>query len=64
MVREKANEMGIEISAKFSWAKTHQSLSEELMHLSSLIEDSYDYKIERYKETVGRNGRNFCNSNY
>jgi len=56
--------MGIEISAKFSWAKTRQSLSEELMHLSSLIEDSYDYKIERYKDTVGRNGRNFCNSNY
>ncbi|MGB8936359.1 MAG: hypothetical protein WCC17_14780, partial [Candidatus Nitrosopolaris sp.] len=29
-VREKASEMGIEISAKFSWAKTPQSLSEEL----------------------------------
>jgi hypothetical protein len=35
--------MGIEISAKFSWAKTPQSLSEELMHLSTLIEDSYGY---------------------
>jgi hypothetical protein len=57
-VREKASEMGIEISAKFSWAKTPQSLSEEVMHLSTLIEDSYGYKIERYKDTVGRNGRN------
>ena len=62
MVREKANEMGIEISAKFSWAKTPQSLSEELMHISTLIEDSYGYKIERYKDTVGRDGRKKNNS--
>jgi hypothetical protein len=61
-VREKASEMGIEISAKFSWAKTPQSLSEELIHLSTLIEDSYGYKIERYKDTVGRNGRKKNNS--
>jgi hypothetical protein len=61
-VREKANEMGIEISAKFSWAKTPQSLSEELMRLSTLIEESYGYKIERYTDTVGRNGRKKNNS--
>ena len=57
--------MGIELdkySTKFAWAKTPQSLSEELMHLSTLIEDSYGYKIERYKDTVGKNGRNKNNS--
>jgi hypothetical protein len=32
------------------------------MHLSTLIEDSYGYKIERYKDTVGRNGRKKNNS--
>ena len=64
-VRETANEMGIEVdrySTKFAWAKTPQSLSEELMHLSTLIEDSYGYKIERYKDTIGRNGRKKNNS--
>jgi hypothetical protein len=48
-VRETAYQMGIDIdrySSKFAWAKTPQSLSEELMHLSGLIEDSYCYKIE------------------
>ena len=57
--------MGIDIdgySTKFAWAKTPQSLSEELMNLSSLIEDSYGYKIERYKDTVGKNGRKKNNS--
>jgi hypothetical protein len=64
-VRDIANDMGIDIdrySTKFAWAKTPQSLSEELMHLASLIEDSYGYKIERYKDTVGRNGRKKNNS--
>jgi len=64
-VRETAYETGIEIdkyNTKFAWAKTPQSLSEELMHLSTLIEDSYGYKIERYKDTVGRNGRKKNNS--
>jgi hypothetical protein len=37
-------------------------LSEELMHLSTLIEGSYGYKIERYKDTVGKNGRKKINS--
>jgi hypothetical protein len=60
-----ANEVGIDIdrhSTKFAGAKTPQSLSEELMHLSTLIEDSYGYKIERYKDTVGKNGRKKNNS--
>jgi hypothetical protein len=64
-VREIAYQMGIDIdryNSKFAWAKTPQSLSEELMHLSGLIEDSYGYKIERYKDTVGRNGRKKNNS--
>jgi hypothetical protein len=64
-VRETANDMGIDIdkySTKFAWAKTPQSLSEELMHLSTLIEDSYGYKMERYKDTVGKNGRKKNNS--
>lgn len=64
-IRATANDMGIDIdrhSTKFAWAKTPQSLSEELMHLSGLIEDSYGYKIERYKDTVGRNGRKKNNS--
>ena len=64
-VRETAFEMGIEIdrySTKFAWAKTPQSLSEEIMLLSSVIEDSYGYKIERYKDTTGRNGRKKNNS--
>jgi hypothetical protein len=59
-VRATAHDMGIDIdkySTKFAWAKTPQSLSEEIMYLSTLIEDSYGYKIERYKDTVGRNGR-------
>lgn len=46
--------MGIDIdkyNSKFAWAKTPQSLSEELMHLSTIIEDSYGYKIERKKNT-------------
>ena len=60
-VRATANETGIDIdrhNTKFAWAK----LSEELMHLSTLIEDSYGYKIERYKDTVGKNGRKKNNS--
>ncbi|MGA9841771.1 MAG: hypothetical protein WBP64_03190 [Nitrososphaeraceae archaeon] len=64
-VRVTANEMGIDIDGygtKFAWAKTPQSLSEELMNLSSLIEDSYGYKIERYKDTIGKNGRKKNNS--
>jgi hypothetical protein len=64
-VRATASEMGIDIDGygtKFAWAKTPQSLSEELMKLSSLIEDSYGYKIERYKDTVGKNGRKKNNS--
>ena len=64
-VKETANEMGIEVGrygTKFAWAKTPQSLSEELMHLSTLIEDSYGYKIERYKDPIGRNGRKKNNS--
>ena len=64
-VRATANETGIDIdrhNTKFAWAKTPQSLSEELMHLSTLIEDSYGYKIERYKDTVGKNGRKKNNS--
>ncbi len=62
MVREKASEMGIELSAKFSWAKTPQSLSAELILLANLIEESYGYKIERYTDKVGRNGRKKNNS--
>jgi hypothetical protein len=64
-VRATANDMGIDIDqhgTKFAWAKTPQSLSEELMHLSGIIEDSYGYKIERYKDTVGKNGRKKNNS--
>ena len=64
-VRETAFEMGIEVdkySTKFAWAKTPQSLSEEIMLLSSVIEDSYGYKIEGYKDTTGRNGRKKNNS--
>ena len=64
-VRVTATDMGIDIdgySTKFAWAKTPQSLSEELMNLSSLIEDSYGYKIERYKDTIGKNGRKKNNS--
>lgn len=64
-VREKANEMGIEIerySTKFSWAKTPQTLSAEIMHLATLIEEGYGYKIERYQDTVGRKGRKRNNS--
>jgi hypothetical protein len=64
-VRATASDMGIDIdrhSTKFAWAKTPQSLSEELIHLSSLIEDSYGYKIERYKDTIGKNGRKKNNS--
>ncbi|HEY7080148.1 MAG TPA: hypothetical protein VH500_10630 [Nitrososphaeraceae archaeon] len=64
-VRETANDMGIDIygyGTKFAWGKTPQSLSEELMNLSSVIEDSYGYKIERYKDTIGKNGRKKNNS--
>ena len=61
-VRQTASEMGIEITAKFSWAKTPQSLSAELILLANLIEESYGYKIERYTDTVGRNGRKKNNS--
>jgi hypothetical protein len=64
-VREKANEMGIDIDrygTKFSWAKTPQSLSAELIHFATLIEESYGYKIERYLDTSGRKGRKKNNS--
>jgi hypothetical protein len=56
-VREKAIDMGIDID-KFPWAKTPQSLSEEVMRLVAVIQDSYGYKIERYTDHVGKNGRN------
>ena len=64
-VRVTATDVGIDIDGygtKFAWAKTPQSLSEEFMNLSSLIEDSYGYKIERYKDTVGKSGRKKNNS--
>jgi hypothetical protein len=64
-VREKANEMGIDIDGygtKFSWAKTPQSLSAELIQFATLIEESYGYKLERYLDTVGRKGRKKNNS--
>ena len=64
-VRQIGFEIGIEIdkyTTKFAWAKTPQSLSEELMRLASVIEDSYGYKIERYLDTVGRKGRKKNNS--
>ena len=60
-VRQKASEVGIEI-AKFSWTKTPQSLSAELMDFATLIEESYGYKIERYLDTGGRDGRKKNNS--
>ena len=59
-VRATGYEIGIELDVyktKFSWAKTPQSLSEELMHLATVIQDSYGYKIERYIDHVGKNGR-------
>ena len=55
-VRETAIDMGIDIN-KFPWAKTPQSLSEEVMRLAAVIQDSYGYKIERYTDHVGKNGR-------
>jgi hypothetical protein len=64
-VRQTGFEIGIEIdkyTTKFAWAKTPQSLSEELMRLAGVIEDSYGYKIERYLDTVGRRGRKKNNS--
>jgi hypothetical protein len=64
-VREKANEMGIDIDrygTKFSWAKTPQSLSAELIQFATLIEESYGYKLERYLDTVGRKRRKKNNS--
>jgi hypothetical protein len=64
-VREKANEMGIDIDrygSKFFWAKTPQSLSAELIHFATIIEESYGYKIERYLDTAGRKGRKRNNS--
>ena len=64
-VRQKGYEMGIEVdrySTEFAWAKTPQSLSEELMRLAAIIEDSYGYKIERYLDKVGRKGRKKNNS--
>jgi hypothetical protein len=64
-VRETGFGKGIEIdkyTTKFAWAKTPQSLSEELMRLAGVIEDSYGYKIERYLDTVGRRGRKKNNS--
>jgi hypothetical protein len=64
-VRQTGFEIGIEIdkyTTKFAWAKTPQSLSEELMRLAGVIEDSYGYKIERYLDTVGRKGRKKNNS--
>jgi hypothetical protein len=59
-VRQKAYEMGIDIdrySTKYGWTKTPQSLSEQLMRLAAVIQDSYGYKIERFLDTVGENGR-------
>ena len=64
-VRQTGFEIGIEIdkyTTKFAWAKTPQSLSEELMRLAGVIEDSYGYKIERYLDTIGRKGRKKNNS--
>jgi hypothetical protein len=64
-VREKANGMGIEIDrygTKFFWSKTPQSLSAELIHFATLIEESYGYRIERYLDKVGRKGRKKNNS--
>jgi hypothetical protein len=56
-VRETAIDMGIDID-RFPWAKTPQSLSEEVMGLATVIQDSYGYKIERYTDHVGKkNGR-------
>src|SRR5215469_1308806 len=58
-------EIGIELDVyktKFSWAKTPQLLSEELMKLAAVIQDSYGYKIERYIDHVGMNGRKKNNS--
>ena len=59
-VRATGNEIGIELDVyktKFSWAKTPQSLSEEVIRLAAVIQDSYGYKIERYIDHVGKNGR-------
>ncbi|MGC2575427.1 MAG: hypothetical protein WA364_28300 [Candidatus Nitrosopolaris sp.] len=59
-VRATGFEIGIELDphkTKFSWAKTPQSLSEEVMRLAAVIQDSYGYKIERYTDHVGKNGR-------
>jgi hypothetical protein len=64
-VREKANEMGIDIDrygSKFFWDKKPQSLSAELIHFATIIEESYGYKIERYLDTAGRKGRKRNNS--
>ena len=48
--------MGIDID-RFPWAKKPQSLSEEVMGLATVIQNSYGYKIERYTDHVGKNGR-------
>ena len=65
-VSEKANEMGIEIdrySTKFLGLKTPRSLSAELIHFATLIEEGYGYKIGNgYLDTVGRKGRKRNNS--
>jgi hypothetical protein len=59
-VRATGFEIGIELDphkTKFYWAKTPQSLSEEVMRLAAVIQDSYGYKIERFIDHVGKNGR-------
>jgi hypothetical protein len=59
-VRATGFDIGIELDphkTKLSWAKTPQSLSEEIMRLAAVIQDSYGYKIERYTDHVGKNGR-------
>ncbi len=59
-VRATGFEIGIELDphkTKFSWAKTPQSLSEEVMRLAAVIQDSYGYKIERYTDHVRKNDR-------
>ncbi|MFY9868126.1 MAG: hypothetical protein WAK17_00240 [Candidatus Nitrosopolaris sp.] len=59
-VRATGFEIGIELDphkTKFYWAKSPQSLSEEVMRLAAVIQNSYGYKIERYTDHVGKNGR-------
>jgi hypothetical protein len=59
-VRATGFDIGIELDphkTKFSWAKTPQSLSEEVIRLAAVIQDSYGYKIERYTDHVRKNDR-------